>query len=222
MPPNPCAAAHCAPVSSWCVTTSAWWLTPGAVIAAACPLTTTPLPMLCRKQLSTWCGRPIGIRAALQAGDPLPGPEGGGGDQGAAPQPGRPGHEPTLAWLAAQLTFNGKALPAERLAEFIRQWEATRTGSLEAGDEDSDDCSGSTRLEQAETGDPQQSALPELIACLDEQGHRIIRNCYLRRPPLSRFQLRRAMGGMEPEQLEQQALRKLRQAVEEYKHAFNA
>jgi hypothetical protein len=62
------------------------------------------------------------------------------------------------------------------------------------------------------------------MACLDEQEHRIIRNCYLRRPPLSAFQLRKAMGGMESEQLkqlEQQALTKLRQVAAEYKHEFS-
>jgi DNA-directed RNA polymerase sigma subunit (sigma70/sigma32) len=61
------------------------------------------------------------------------------------------------------------------------------------------------------------------MACLDEQEHRIIRNCYLRRPPLSAFQLRKAMGGMESEQLEQleqQALSKLRVAAEEHKHDY--
>ena len=116
----------------------------------------------------------------------------------------------------------------------LQQWEATRTGSLEVGDDNNEEHSGSTRLDQASLrqaaeqeqaeSDPQQSALPELMACLDEQEHRIIRNCYLRRPPLSAFQLRKAMGGMEPEQLEQleqQALEKLRQAAEKQRHEFN-
>jgi len=141
------------------------------------------------------------------------------------------GDEPSLEWLAAQLTYKGKAVAVDQLATLMQQWEATRTGSLEVGEEHS----GSTRLdqaslrqaaeqEQAETGDPQQSALPELMACLDEQEQRIIRNCYLRRPPLSAFQLRKAMGGMEPEQLEQleqQALTKLRKAAEAYRHEFS-
>jgi DNA-directed RNA polymerase sigma subunit (sigma70/sigma32) len=62
------------------------------------------------------------------------------------------------------------------------------------------------------------------MAALDEQEHRMIRNRYLRRPPLSPYQLRKAMGGLEADQLdqlEQQALSKLRQAAEEYKHEFN-
>ena len=145
------------------------------------------------------------------------------------------GDEPSLESLAAQLTYKGKAISAEQLATLLQQWEATHTGSLEVGDDNSEEHSGSTRLdlaslrqaaeqEQAES-DPQQSVLPELMACLDEQEHRIIRNCYLRRPPLSAFQLRKAMGGMESEQLEQleqQALEKLRQAAEKQRHEFNA
>jgi DNA-directed RNA polymerase sigma subunit (sigma70/sigma32) len=63
------------------------------------------------------------------------------------------------------------------------------------------------------------------MACLEEQEQQIIRNRYLGRPPLSPCQLRKAMGGMKPEQLEQleqQALTKLRRAAQECKHAFNA
>jgi RNA polymerase primary sigma factor len=144
------------------------------------------------------------------------------------------GDEPSLEWLAAQLTYKGKAISAEQLATLLQQWEATRTGSIDVGDDNSEEHSGSTRLDQAslrqaaeqelaDASDPQQSVLPELMACLDEQEHRIIRNCYLRRPPLSAFQLRKAMGGMEPEQLEQleqQALSKLRVAAEEHKHDY--
>jgi RNA polymerase primary sigma factor len=145
------------------------------------------------------------------------------------------GDEPSLEWLAPQLTYKGKAVAVDQLATLLQQWEATRTGSLEMGDDNTEEeHSGSTRLDQASLrqaaeqeqaeSDPQQSALPELMACLDEQEQRIIRNCYLRRPPLSAFQLRKAMGGMEPEQLEQleqQALSKLRQAAEKYKHEFS-
>ena len=145
------------------------------------------------------------------------------------------GDEPTLEWLAAQLTLDGKPLPAEKLAEFIQQWDATRTGSLETGD-DSEENAGSSRLdlasqrqaaeqEQLEAGDPHHSALPHLMACLEEQEQQIIRNRYLRRPPLSPCQLRKAMGGMTPEQLEQleqQALTTLRHAAQECKHAFHA
>jgi len=146
------------------------------------------------------------------------------------------GDEPTLEWLASQLTFAGKPLPEEKLAEFMRQWEATRTGSLEASDDGSEENSGNTRLnlaslrraaeqEQADASDPQQSALPALMACLEEQEQRIIRNRYLRRPPLSPCQLRKAMGGMAPERLEkleQQALAKLRDAAEQRKDEFDS
>jgi RNA polymerase sigma factor (sigma-70 family) len=140
------------------------------------------------------------------------------------------GDEPELEWLAAQLKFDGKAMNAEQLAEFIRQWDATRTGSLDGGEDEADDKGGCTRLdlaslqqaadqEQTSEADPQHAALPELMAVLDEQEHRLIRNRYLRRPPLSPCQLRRSMGGMEPKQLEQleaTALGKLRQAATEH------
>ena len=146
------------------------------------------------------------------------------------------GDEPTLEWLAAQLTFDGKPLPAARLAEFIQQWDATRTGSLEASDDGSEENSANTRLdqvslrraaeqEQTDASDPQQSALPVLMACLEEQEQRIIRNRYLRRPPLSPCPLRRSMGGMEPEQLaqlEQKALEKMRQAADQLGDEFAA
>jgi RNA polymerase primary sigma factor len=140
------------------------------------------------------------------------------------------GDEPELEWLAAQLKFDGKAVNATQLAEFIRQWDATRTGSLDGADEAMDEAGGCTRLdlaslqqataqEQANQSDPQQAALPELMSCLDDQEYRMIRNRYLRRPPLSPCQLRRAMGGMQTEKLEQledAALDKLRKAAKEH------
>ena len=144
------------------------------------------------------------------------------------------GDEPTLEWLADQLTYKGKAVTAEQLTTLLQQWEATRTGSLDIGEDSGEENSGSTRLDQASISqaaaqeqnnadDPQEAALPELMAALDEQEHRMIRNRYLRRPPLSPYQLRKAMGGLEPdqlEQLEQQALSKLRVAAEEHKHDY--
>ena len=144
------------------------------------------------------------------------------------------GVEPTLEWLAAQLSYKGKAVTAEQLTTLLQQWEATRTGSLDIGEDSGEENSGSTRLDQASISqaaaqeqnnadDPQEAALPELMAALDEQEHRMIRNRYLRRPPLSPYQLRKAMGGLEPdqlEQLEQQALSKLRVAAEEHKHDY--
>jgi RNA polymerase primary sigma factor len=137
------------------------------------------------------------------------------------------GDEPSLEWLAGQLTFDGKPLRVEKLAEFIRQWEATRTGCLDGAEEEGDEKGGCSRLDlaslqqaaeqqQTQEPDPQRAALPQLMSCLDEQEHRLIRNRYLRRPPLSPCQLRRSMGGMQSEQLEQleaTALGKLRQAA---------
>jgi RNA polymerase primary sigma factor len=140
------------------------------------------------------------------------------------------GDEPALEWLAAQLKFEGKAMSAEQLAEFIRQWDATRTGSLDGAEEEGDEKGGCSRLDlaslqqaaeqqQTQEPDPQHAALPQLMRCLDEQEHRLIRNRFLRRPPLSPCQLRRSMGGMQREQLEQleaTALNKLRQAATEH------
>ncbi len=139
------------------------------------------------------------------------------------------GDEPTLEWLAAQLTYKGKTVTAEQLTTLLQQWEATRTGSLDVGDDSREELSGSSRLDQASlrqaaaqehnnADDPQEAALPELMAALDEQEHRMIRNRYLRRPPLSPYQLRKAMGGLEPDQLdqlEQQALDKMRLAADQ-------
>jgi RNA polymerase primary sigma factor len=144
------------------------------------------------------------------------------------------GVEPTLEWLAAQLSYKGKAVTAKQLTTLLQQWEATRTGSLDIGEDSGEENSGGSRLDQASISqaaaqkqnnadDPQEAALPELMAALDEQEHRMIRNRYLRRPPLSPYQLRKAMGGLEPdqlEQLEQQALSKLRVAAEEHKHDY--
>jgi RNA polymerase sigma factor (sigma-70 family) len=139
------------------------------------------------------------------------------------------GSEPDLEWLAMQLTFKRKPLTPKKLAEFIRQWEATRTGSLESADDDTEERARASRLDQAslrqaieqqqaDTPDPQHSALPQLMDCLEEREYRLIRNRYLRRPPLSPSQLSRSMGGMEPEQLQQleaQALEKMRLAADE-------
>lgn len=146
------------------------------------------------------------------------------------------GSEPDLGWLAAQLTFKRKPLSPEKLAEFIRQWEATRTGSLESANDNQDGTCGINRLDQAslrqaeeqqqtETPDPQHAALPQLMDCLEEREYRLIRNRYLRRPPLSPSQLSRSMGGMAPEQLNQleaQALEKMRHAADQLGDEFAA
>jgi DNA-directed RNA polymerase sigma subunit (sigma70/sigma32) len=61
--------------------------------------------------------------------------------------------------------------------------------------------------------------------CLEEREYRLIRNRYLRRPPLSPSQLSRSMGGMEPEQLKQleaQALEKMREAADQLGDEFAA
>ena len=65
--------------------------------------------------------------------------------------------------------------------------------------------------------------LGELVQQLDEKEQRLIRNRYLRRPPLSPCQMRRSMGGLKQEQIEEmeeRALAKLRHAAEERKHEF--
>ena len=145
------------------------------------------------------------------------------------------GDAPALEWLAAQLKFDGKTMHAEQLAEFIHQWEATRTGSLDGAETEQQEVGAGNRLNRAslhqaaeqalaDQPDRQQAALPKLLACLNPQEHRLIRNRYLRRPPLSPCQLRRSMGGMEPEQLEQleeTALAKLRDAAIALPEDFN-
>jgi DNA-directed RNA polymerase sigma subunit (sigma70/sigma32) len=67
---------------------------------------------------------------------------------------------------------------------------------------------------QAEANDP-AALLPQLMEQLEPLEQRMIRNRYLRRPPLTPHQLRRSMG-LEPDQmqaLEQQAMAKLRKAA---------
>ena len=140
------------------------------------------------------------------------------------------GDAPALEWLAAQLKFDGKTMHAEQLAEFIHQWEATRTGSLDGAETEQQEVGAGNRLNRAslhqaaeqalaDQPDRQQAALPQLMRCLTEQEQRLIRNRYLRQPALSPCQLRRSMGGMQLEELqrlEATALAKLRQAAFRY------
>ncbi|MCT0225596.1 sigma-70 family RNA polymerase sigma factor [Synechococcus sp. CS-1328] len=139
------------------------------------------------------------------------------------------GRRPSLAWLASQCRLNGAAVSEAALVELIRQWELTRTGALE-GDGDDDTAPAGGRLEQAslraaaeqqgEPSDPQRNALPQLMECLPPREQRLIRARYLRRPPLSPAQLRRALRIEESErqELEQQALSHLRQAAKQGHH----
>ena len=119
----------------------------------------------------------------------------------------------SLEQLAQRLVVDGKAITPTRLAELLRQWALTCTDSLDeatapgrAGEPSAD---GSTEEDSA------SALLPQLLEQLEPLEQRMIRNRYLRRPPLTPHQLRRAMG-MEPsamEELEAQALAKLRRAA---------
>lgn len=132
----------------------------------------------------------------------------------------RSGRPPALAWLAGQLRFDGKALSCKKLIEMLGQWSGTLTESLDQPLQNQAEGSQSSLLEQvapqlpnAEQDDPQLDLLPELLGELEPDEHRVIRHCYLRQPPLSPHQLRRAMGGLSAQEikaLKEQALQKLR------------
>ncbi|MFM7676733.1 MAG: sigma-70 family RNA polymerase sigma factor [Synechococcus sp.] len=146
------------------------------------------------------------------------------------------GRRPGLAWLAQQCPLQGRTLREQVLLELIRQWELTRTGSLESGGPDSEMPEGD-RLERASlqaaatasaelaAAEPEaesensggvREALPQLLECLEPREQRLIRGRYLRRPPLSPAQLRRSLGVEETEchRIEQRALSRLRQEAE--------
>jgi len=120
------------------------------------------------------------------------------------------GQQLSLEQLAQRLVVDGKAITAAQLADLLRQWALTCTDSL-------DEAAASGRADDAAPAnstdsDSAAALLPQLLEQLEPQERRMIHNRYLRRPPLTPHQLRRAMG-MEPsamEQLEAQAMAKLR------------
>lgn len=134
------------------------------------------------------------------------------------------GEQPSIAWLAEHLQIKGRQLTEERLRELLRQWSSTFTESLDSSGLSSEESPGLRRLDQAslriaaeQEPQPDRAAavLPQLLEDLDPQEQRFIHNRYLRQPPLTPHQLRRAMA-MEPHQLEQlehKALTKLRTAA---------
>jgi RNA polymerase primary sigma factor len=129
------------------------------------------------------------------------------------------GQQLSLVQLAQRLVVDGKAITAAQLADLLRQWALTCTDSL-------DEAAASGRADDvapANSTDSDSAAalLPQLLEQLEPQERRMIHNRYLRRPPLTPHQLRRAMA-MEPsamEQLEAQALAKLRRAAAAWRSA---
>jgi hypothetical protein len=113
----------------------------------------------------------------------------------------------------------------------FEQWQQSRTESLDSSAAGEENSEGLSRIDRASlnlVAKEEQEAkdqgdvllLAELMQCLNDQERRLIRNRYLRNPAFSPCQLRRSMGGMKPEQLQQleeQALAKLRRAAAERK-----
>jgi RNA polymerase primary sigma factor len=146
----------------------------------------------------------------------------------------RTGEPPSLTWVASQLKVDRQPLSLEKFNELFNQWQLTRADSLDAGEQSNEDATELSLVDQASLYREAQQQLEdqnkrelrmvgELVQQLDEQEQRLIRNRYLRRPPLSPCQLRRSMGGLRQEQIEQleeRALAKLRHAAEERKHEF--
>jgi RNA polymerase sigma factor (sigma-70 family) len=143
----------------------------------------------------------------------------------------RTGQWPEIEWLAQQLRFEGQPLSVQAFTTMFEQWQQSRTESLDNGVGGDENSEGLSRIDRASlnlVAKEEQEAndlgdvllLAELMQCLNDQERRLIRNRYLRNPAFSPCQLRRSMGGMRQEQLQQleeQALAKLRQAAAERK-----
>mgnify|MGYP003340080657 CR=1 FL=1 len=128
---------------------------------------------------------------------------------------------------AGQLRFEGQPLSTEAFSAMLEQWQQSQIESLDLAPGIEEEAGALSRLDQASLAlvakqeqDAQDQGdialLAELLQCLDGVEQRLIRNRYLRQPALSPCQLRRAMGGLKPaqlQQLEEQALAKLRQAA---------
>ena len=146
----------------------------------------------------------------------------------------RTGAQPTRAWVAAQLRLDGKPISLEKFNGLFDQWQLTRADSLDAGEQSNEERTELSLVDQASLHREAQQQLEDRTLCehrvlgelmqqLDETEQRLIRNRYLRRPPLSPCQMRRSMGGLKQEQIEEmeeRALTKLRHAAEEHKHEF--
>lgn len=132
------------------------------------------------------------------------------------------GRLPELGWLAERLSSPGRPVRREALAELLRLWEQTRTGSLE--DPSNPDDPDSARLTLASLQraqepwgpDPQRLVLPRLLDRLEPEERQLIDALYLRQPVLTPPQARRELG-LTPRQLralEARALARLRQAAQ--------
>ena len=140
------------------------------------------------------------------------------------------GTTPSLSWLASQLTFDGRPVSEQKLGDLLQQWQLTHTGSLDDTGALNDEggalnhklnraslhhAAQQEALQQRSSGDLQRAELPELLDQLSEQQRRVISARYLRRPPLTPHQQRKATGlsDAELDAIEQQALSQLRQAA---------
>jgi RNA polymerase sigma factor (sigma-70 family) len=132
------------------------------------------------------------------------------------------GVAPSLEWLAPRCSLHGKPLRAETLATLLLQWEQTQTGTLE--NRQDDDGPDSQRLtmasmrqskEQELADDPHWEKLPKLLDMLTSAQRQVIEGLYLQQPPLSRQELQRRLRltALELRELEQGALRRMREGV---------
>jgi RNA polymerase primary sigma factor len=133
----------------------------------------------------------------------------------------------SLTQLAQRLRVHGKPIAAEQLQEVLHHWAQTYTESLDAPPPPGHDpVAGCSRLDQASlqqalgldhNGPGLCNQLMALLVQLEPNEQELIHQRYLRRPPLSPHQLRRVMALEQGplEQLEQRALRHLRQLVEQ-------
>ena len=137
------------------------------------------------------------------------------------------GEQLSLAALGEQVRVDGRPIGEQTLRELLHQWATTITDSLDA------DAPGNTggdplgridqaslhwlseQNEQAQQHSDSTELLPRLLEQLEPKEQLLIRHRYLRRPPLTPHQLRKAME-MPPKaiaELEQRALARLRRAA---------
>ena len=139
----------------------------------------------------------------------------------------RTGEPPTMEWLASQLRFNGKNLGVEQLTTMLQQWRGTLTRSLDHPALGESTAGENGLLEQASrqvttTAELQRQCeteaahLKRWMGVLEPIEQRVLRNRYLRQPPLTSAQLRRSLPDLsasEIQTVEAQSLAKLREVA---------
>ena len=140
------------------------------------------------------------------------------------------GKPPSLAWLAAQLQFDGRPVRVHNLAQLLEHWQLTHTASLDEADGiDGDGAEVNHKLDQAAlrlaadeqalqqpgSADLRRAELAALLEGLSEQQRRVISARYLRHPPLTARQQRLATGlsDAELDAIEADTLVQLRRAA---------